>query len=77
MGLRHGNRSHTSRRSASKPPDNWLTGPDHRMRRIEHALLLTALLLGTAGALSETMWLLGIAAWVLIAAGLIEMIYRP
>jgi hypothetical protein len=31
----------------------------------------------TAGFLTESLWLLGLAAWALIAAGLIEMIYRP
>jgi hypothetical protein len=33
--------------------------------------------LGTAGFLTQSMWLFGLAAWALIAAGLIEMIYRP
>ncbi|MFC7894878.1 hypothetical protein [Streptomyces sp. NPDC057381] len=47
------------------------------MRRTEHTLLLTATLLGTAGLFSDTLWLLGLGAWALIAAGLIEMIYRP
>ncbi|WP_338897685.1 hypothetical protein WBG99_20520 [Streptomyces sp. TG1A-60] len=77
MRPRHGNRPHTSRRSVPGPPDNRLSGPDHGMRRIEYALFLAAALLGTAGALSDALWLLGIAAWVLIVAGLIEMIYRP
>ncbi|MER7897463.1 hypothetical protein ABTX62_15420 [Streptomyces sp. NPDC096046] len=47
------------------------------MRRIEYTLFLAAALLGTAGVISDTFWLLGIGAWALIAAGLIEMIYRP
>ncbi|MEU3899170.1 hypothetical protein [Streptomyces sp. NPDC045251] len=47
------------------------------MRRTEYTLFLAAALLGTAGALSDRLWLLGIGAWALIAAGLIEMIYRP
>ncbi|WP_431998334.1 hypothetical protein [Streptomyces fungicidicus] len=29
------------------------------------------------GALTDWMWLIGIGAWMLIAAGLLEMIYRP
>lgn len=56
-----------------------MKGPvfDHAMRRIEYTLFLAAALLGTAGVISDTFWLLGIGAWALIAAGLIEMIYRP
>ncbi|GAA2597738.1 hypothetical protein [Streptomyces axinellae] len=51
--------------------------PDGGMRRIEYELFLAAAVLVTAGALSDSLWLPGIGAWVLIAAGLIEMIYRP
>ncbi|MDQ1022371.1 hypothetical protein [Streptomyces afghaniensis] len=51
--------------------------PDRRLRRIQYGLLLLMAALGTAGVLIESMWLLGLAAWALIAAGLIEMIYRP
>ncbi|MFF0203194.1 hypothetical protein [Streptomyces sp. NPDC005017] len=47
------------------------------MRRIEYALLLAAVPLVVTGALTDSLWLLGIGAWALIAAGLIEMIYRP
>lgn len=47
------------------------------LRRIEYALALAAVVLAAAGALSGTLWLLGIGAWALIAAALIEMIYRP
>ncbi|MFH9571872.1 hypothetical protein [Streptomyces sp. NPDC017230] len=47
------------------------------MRRIEYTLFLAAVLLGIAGVISDTLWLLGVGAWALIAAGLIEMIYRP
>ncbi|MFD9042707.1 hypothetical protein [Streptomyces bottropensis] len=46
------------------------------LRRIQYALFLLVAALGTAGVLTESLWLLG-AAWALIAAGLIEMIYRP
>ncbi|MDQ0794246.1 hypothetical protein [Streptomyces sp. B1I3] len=51
--------------------------PGCGMRRAEHALLLVMVVLGTAGVLIESIWLLGLAAWALIAAGLIEMVYRP
>ncbi|MER6120761.1 hypothetical protein [Streptomyces sp. A0642] len=56
-----------------------MTGSHARdgMRRIQHALLTFTIVLGTAGALTEVIWPLGPAAWALIAAGLIEMIYRP
>lgn len=56
-----------------------MKGPafDHDIRRIEYALFLAAGLLGTAGVFSDTLWLLSVGAWALIAAGLIEMIYRP
>ncbi|GAA3305781.1 hypothetical protein [Streptomyces cinereospinus] len=47
------------------------------MRRIEHGLFLAAGVLVIAGALSDSLWVLGVGAWALIAAGLIEMIYRP
>jgi hypothetical protein len=51
--------------------------PDRRIRHTQYGLLLLMAALGTAGVLTESMWLLGLAAWALIAAGLIEMIYRP
>lgn len=47
------------------------------MRRIEYALFLAAVVLVIVGALSSALWLLGVGVWALIAAGLIEMIYRP
>ncbi|MEJ1200895.1 hypothetical protein [Streptomyces sp. CCNWLW237] len=47
------------------------------MRRIEYALFLVAIVVLITGVLSDTLWLTGIGAWALIAAGLIEMIYRP
>ncbi|MGW7199107.1 hypothetical protein [Streptomyces chryseus] len=40
-------------------------------------LMITSAVLVTAGALTEWWWLIGIGAWLLIAAGLLEMIYRP
>jgi hypothetical protein len=41
------------------------------MRRLFHTLLLTT------GALTENLWLLGTGAWTLIAALLIDLVYRP
>jgi hypothetical protein len=51
--------------------------PVRGLRRIQYGLLLVMAVLLTAGFLTESLWLLGLAAWALIAAGLIEMIYRP
>lgn len=51
--------------------------PTQDLRRIKYALFLAAVVLVTAGGLTDTLWLLGIGAWALIAAGLIDMIYRP
>ncbi|MFE0582548.1 hypothetical protein [Streptomyces sp. NPDC058874] len=53
------------------------SGPGRDLRRIEYALLVAAAVLVTVGALTDLLWLLGIGACALIAAGLIEMIYRP
>ncbi|NEA66596.1 hypothetical protein [Streptomyces sp. SID12488] len=51
--------------------------PDRSLRRTQYLLLSLMAALATAGILTESMLLLGLAAWALIAAGLIEMIYRP
>ncbi|PGH50530.1 hypothetical protein CRI70_11580 [Streptomyces sp. Ru87] len=50
---------------------------DLGVRRSVHLLTVTAATLIAAGALLRAMWLIGIGAWVLISAFLIEMIYRP
>ena len=50
---------------------------DRGMKRLFHALLSAALVLIVVGFLAESLWLLGIGAWMLIGALLIEMIYRP
>jgi general stress protein CsbA len=54
-------------------------GPDFSrgLRHTEYSLILAAVLLLAAGAVSDSWWLLGVGAWALIAGGLIEMIYRP
>ncbi|AIS02387.1 hypothetical protein SGLAU_32265 [Streptomyces glaucescens] len=41
------------------------------------SLMTGAVVLVTAGALTDRWWLIAIGAWTLIAAGLLEMIYRP
>ncbi|WP_411104959.1 hypothetical protein [Streptomyces sp. cmx-4-9] len=47
------------------------------MRRRIITLTLGAAVMTVAGAVAGWWWLLGIGVWVLIAAFLIEMIYRP
>lgn len=83
LGLRHA----TPTRNPSVPPSPIGTGhagdqvkdpvSARNVRRIECALFLGAVVAVTVGALIDTLWLLGIGAWALIGAGLIEMIYRP
>ncbi|MCT7353071.1 hypothetical protein N4P33_12925 [Streptomyces sp. 15-116A] len=47
------------------------------MRARITGLLGAAFTLVTAGIVADWWWLVGIGAWVLIAAGLLEMVYRP
>lgn len=56
-----------------------VNGPDidQGMKRTFYAPLLAAAVLSATGFFTGTLWVLGIAAWVLIGACLIEMIYRP
>lgn len=51
--------------------------PDRGIRRVQYVLFVLMAALGTAGFITASMWLWGLAAWALITAGLIEMIYRP
>ncbi|MGJ5805303.1 hypothetical protein ACSCB1_40360 [Streptomyces europaeiscabiei] len=57
--------------SGMKPFRGW------GMRSGIVSLMIGAAVLVTAGALADWWWLIGIGAWMLIAAGLLEMIYRP
>ncbi|MDI6520342.1 hypothetical protein QMA61_29635 [Streptomyces coelicoflavus] len=50
---------------------------DRGLRRLLCAMLLTAAALLGAGLLTDAVWLLGIGAWVLIAAVLVETALRP
>ncbi|MEK9522929.1 hypothetical protein ACIOMM_31655 [Streptomyces sp. NPDC087908] len=50
---------------------------DHRVRRVSVALAGGALLTTALGLTLDSMWLLGAGAWLLIAAVLLELIYRP
>ncbi|MFI6423330.1 hypothetical protein ACIBG6_38875 [Streptomyces sp. NPDC050842] len=50
---------------------------DSRMRRMSLSLASAALPVSVLGVVYGTMWLLGVGAWFLIAAILIELVYRP
>ncbi|MCD9899129.1 hypothetical protein LUR56_01250 [Streptomyces sp. MT29] len=55
--------------------DTW--GPDRGVLvavRVSGSVGLTGI---TAGALSSTMWIVGAGVWAMIAAFLIELVYRP
>ncbi|MDX3179735.1 hypothetical protein PV334_00440 [Streptomyces sp. ME02-7008A-1] len=54
-----------------------LPGSDRGTKRILRTFLLAATVLIVVGPLTEALWLLGIGAWMLIGALLIELIYRP
>ncbi|MFD3679437.1 hypothetical protein [Streptomyces sp. NPDC058613] len=51
--------------------------PERQMRRRILTLTPAAAVMAAVGALFGWWWLLGVGVWVLIAAFLIEMIYRP
>lgn len=53
------------------------TEGDRGIRRMIYALTLAAATLAAAGGLTNAIWLIGVGVWALIAAFLIEMIYRP
>ncbi|MFC9057947.1 hypothetical protein ACFTXB_07805 [Streptomyces sp. NPDC057074] len=52
-------------------------GGDRGMKRLFHALLASAAAVFAVGLLTDALWLLGIGAWTLIAALLVELVYRP
>ncbi|MFB7655209.1 MULTISPECIES: hypothetical protein [unclassified Streptomyces] len=52
-------------------------GGDRGMKRLFYALLLAAATVFAVGLLTDALWLLGIGAWTLIAALLVELVYRP
>ncbi|MFC9820484.1 hypothetical protein ACFWG6_35390 [Streptomyces erythrochromogenes] len=51
--------------------------PERRMRLKIISLALCGAAVIAAGATAQWWWLLGIGVWVLVAAFLMEMIYRP
>ncbi|MFF2780703.1 hypothetical protein ACFVU3_38140 [Streptomyces sp. NPDC058052] len=50
---------------------------DHRVRRYSVAFGGGALLASSLGLGLDALWLLGAGAWLLIAAVLLELVYRP
>ncbi|MER5887898.1 hypothetical protein ABT160_29115 [Streptomyces sp. NPDC001941] len=50
---------------------------DHRVRRACVTLAVGAVALCAAGTADANIWLLGAGAWLLIAAVLLELVYRP
>ncbi|WP_107470955.1 hypothetical protein [Streptomyces sp. WZ.A104] len=79
MRTRRGTRPHPFAPARTRHPGGREKGPDFTrgLQRTEYTLFLAAVVLITAGAVSDSWWLIGSGAWALIAAGLIEMIYRP
>ncbi|MER6197219.1 hypothetical protein ABT234_07550 [Streptomyces sp. NPDC001586] len=50
---------------------------DRAVRRTVLALAAAGLAVVTTGAALDTLWLLGIGVWTLIAAMVIELVYQP
>ncbi|MFE5513076.1 hypothetical protein ACFQ9J_21330 [Streptomyces sp. NPDC056529] len=53
------------------------TSGDRSMRRRSVTLAVGALLLGSLGVTAGSVWVLGVGAWLLIAAVILELVYRP
>ncbi|MEJ8642048.1 hypothetical protein WKI68_12335 [Streptomyces sp. MS1.HAVA.3] len=51
--------------------------PDRGIRRTVLALGAAGLAVIASGALLEALWLLGLGVWAVIAAMVIELVYRP
>ncbi|MEU6395467.1 MULTISPECIES: hypothetical protein [Streptomyces] len=51
--------------------------PDRGIRRAILALGAAGLTVIATGALLEALWLLGLGVWAVIAAMMIELVYRP
>lgn len=63
------------RRDAHDVTIDWL--PDRGIRRAILALGAAGLTVIATGALLEALWLLGLGVWAVIAAMMIELVYRP
>ncbi|MEU6170216.1 hypothetical protein [Streptomyces tanashiensis] len=53
------------------------TPADIRMRRMSLSLAAAALPVCVLGVVQDVVWVLGLGAWLLVAAILIELVYRP
>ncbi|WP_369147868.1 hypothetical protein [Streptomyces sp. R44] len=53
------------------------TPAEIRMRRISLSLAAAALPVCVLGVVQDVVWVLGAGAWLLVAAILIELVYRP
>ncbi|MEV8588859.1 hypothetical protein [Streptomyces sp. NPDC051180] len=53
------------------------TSADLRMRRVSLSLAAVALPVCLLGVVQDAVWVLGAGAWLLVAAILIELVYRP
>ncbi|MEY2231636.1 hypothetical protein OG572_05820 [Streptomyces virginiae] len=51
--------------------------PDRAVRRTVLVLGAAGLTVIATGAILDAMWLLGIGVWAIIAAMVIELVYRP
>ncbi|MGW2582250.1 hypothetical protein ACWCYZ_13075 [Streptomyces virginiae] len=51
--------------------------PDREIRRTVLALGVAGLTLIATGAVLDALWLLGIGVWGVIAAMVVELVYRP
>lgn len=51
--------------------------PDRAVRRTVLALGAAGLTVIATGAILDALWLLGIGVWAVIAAMVIELVYRP
>ncbi|MFF8612359.1 hypothetical protein [Streptomyces sp. NPDC015350] len=58
-------------------PSGGRTPADHQVRRLSVILAVGAVLVSGSGVAADSMWLLGTGAWLLIAAILLELVYRP
>ncbi|MFE7615988.1 hypothetical protein [Streptomyces sp. NPDC057496] len=58
-------------------PSGGRTPADHQVRRLSVMLAVGAVLVSGCGVAADSMWLLGTGAWLLIAAILLDLVYRP
>ncbi|MGW8762517.1 hypothetical protein ACWGN5_08465 [Streptomyces sp. NPDC055815] len=57
--------------------NNSRTPAEIRMRRMSLSLAAAALPVCVLGVVQDVVWVLGVGAWLLVGAILIELVYRP